>query len=407
MRELRLAGTFTLALIMLSIQSSGVGHVRAQAKQDSPLPTKEYFNFSPVDVEIPIAPTPVESGGKAHLAYELHITNFQSSDLGLVSVEVLNGTSPIASYNDEELIGRLFHVGVSGDLPDKRIIGGGMRLVVYIWLTVEKVAVPSALRHRFTFKVPKLDGSGEESYVEGAQIEVRKESPVVIAPPFRSGTWAAGNGPSNTNVHRRALNRVAGKARIPQRFAFDWLKLGDKAKGEDVGKLVHDDAKKNENWYDYGSEILAVADAVVSAVKDGIPENVPLSVKRAVPITLETIAGNYVFLDLGQNRFALYAHLQPGIRVKVGDKVRRGQVLGLLGNSGNSDSPHLHFHIVDGNSPLGAEGLPFVFESYEVLGVPNDLGLLTRDNGWAPQPGAAIEKCKNEMPLENMIIRVP
>src|SRR6266487_3886921 len=275
MRQLRFAGTSILTAIMLLTQFSGVRHVGAKATADLFVQAKTSLNFSPVDVEVPIAPTPVESGGRLHLAYELHITNFQSTDLGLISVEVLNGTSPIASYKDEQLVGRLFHVGVAGDLPDKRIIGGGMRVVVYIWLTVEKVAVPSTLRHQLTFKVPKLDGSGQESYVEGAQIEVRKESPVVITPPFRSGTWAAGNGPSNTSGHRRTLTRVDGKARIPQRFAFDWYKLGDKAKGEDDAKLVHDDPKKNENWYDYGTEILAVADAVVSAVKHDIPENVP------------------------------------------------------------------------------------------------------------------------------------
>lgn len=407
MRRPRLAGTFTLALVVFFTQSSCVRHVAAQATGGTSLQTRGISSFSPVDVEVPIAPTPFESGGKIHLAYELHMTNFQSSDLGLVSIEILNGTSLIASYKDEELIGRLFHVGVSGDLPDKRIIGGGMRVVVYIWLTVDRAAVPSRLRHQFTFKTPKLDGSGKETIVEGVEIEVRKESPVVITPPFRNGTWSAGNGPSNTSSHRRTLTRVDGKARIPQRFAFDWHKLGDKAKGEDEGKLVHDDPYKNENWYDYGAEVLAVADAVVSAVKDGIPENVPLSAKRALPITLETTAGNYVFLDLGHSHFALYAHLQPGIRVKVGDKVNRGQVLGLLGNSGNSDAPHLHFHIVEGNSPLGAEGVPFVFESYEVLGVLDDLGVLTRDNGWRPQPGATIEKRMKEMPLENMIIRFP
>jgi murein DD-endopeptidase MepM/ murein hydrolase activator NlpD len=282
-----------------------------------------------------------------------------------------------------------------------------MRIVVYVWLTVDDAAVPSLLRHEFAFRAPKLIGSDEERYVEGVQIEVRKQTPFVITPPFRNGTWAAGNGPSNSSIHRRNLNRVDGKVRISQRFAFDWFKLGDQAKGEHNGKLVHDDPYKNENWYDYGAEVIAVADAVVSAVKDGIPENVPLSGKRAVPITLETIAGNYVFLNLGHDHFALYAHLQPGIRVKAGDKVRRGQVLGRLGNSGNSDSPHLHFHIVDGNSPLGSEGLPFVFESYEVLGTLKDLGVLTRDNGWMPQPGATIEKRRKEMPLENMIIRVP
>ena len=195
---------------------------------------------------------------------------------------------------------------------------------------------------------------------------------------------------------------------MPQRFAFDWFKLGDKGKGEDDGKLVHDDPYKNENWYGYGAEIIAIADGTVSAVKDGIPDNLPLAKSRAVPITPETIAGNYVFLDLGHNRFALFAHLKPqSIRVQVGDRVRRGQLLGLLGDSGNADSPHLHFHLVNGNSPLGAEGLPFVFESYELLGVLNDLGILTRDKDWTPQPGTTVEKRTKEMPLENSIIRFP
>lgn len=59
-----------------------------------------------------------------------------------------------------------------------------------------------------------------------------------------------------------------------------------------------------------------------------------------MPITLETVGGNHVILDLGAGRYACYAHLQPGsIRVKPGDRVRTGQVLGLVGNSGNSTEP--------------------------------------------------------------------
>jgi len=92
---------------------------------------------------------------------------------------------------------------------------------------------------------------------------------------------------------------------------------------------------------------------------------------RAVPITLETIGGNHVILDLGGGRFTFYAHMQPAsLRVKVGEKVRRGQVLGLVGNSGNSTAPHLHFHLTDANSPLESEGLPYVFESFEQLAAP-------------------------------------
>ena len=120
----------------------------------------------------------------------------------------------------------------------------------------------------------------------------------------------------------------------------------------------------------YGEEVLAVADGVVSFVKDGIPENVPQAngeIKAAVPITRETIAGNHVAIDLGRGHYAFYAHLQPGrLRVKLGDRVKRGQVVGLLGNSGNAVGPHLHFHLCDRNALNACEGLPFVFDAFEI-----------------------------------------
>ena len=82
--------------------------------------------------------------------------------------------------------------------------------------------------------------------------------------------------------------------------------------------------------------------------------------------------------------------------MKLGDKVRRGQVLGLVGNSGNSTEPHLHFHIENGNSPLGAEGLPYSLASFEVVG-----------HGWGWKPTDASgpsETHKNEIPLENEVV---
>ena len=109
--------------------------------------------------------------------------------------------------------------------------------------------------------------------------------------------------------------------------------------------------------------------SVVVTTKDDIPQNVPGDNSRAVPMTIETIGGNHIILDLGQGRYAFYAHLQPGsLRVKEGDHVKRGRVLALVGNSGNSTEPHLHFHVSDGNSPLASEGVPYVLESFAVRG---------------------------------------
>jgi murein DD-endopeptidase len=150
------------------------------------------------------------------------------------------------------------------------------------------------------------------------------------------------------------------------------------------GRLFHGDSKSNANFYRYG-EVVAVAGGRVSDLKDGLPENVGSNEQGTRAIALENIAGNYLILDLGQGRFALYAHLQPGsLRVKLGDKVKVDQVLARLGNSGNSDAPHLHIQLMDANSPLDAEGLPYELETFTQLCVIDDPAVL--DRGQARRP---------------------
>ena len=204
-----------------------------------------------------------------------------------------------------------------------------------------------------------------------------------IAAPLRGDNWLAGNGPSNSSGHRRALIPVDGRAQIAQRFAIDWVRQNAD------GKTFTGDPKDNKNYRAYGNDALAVADGIVTEIKDGIPENIPGKDSRAVPITLETVAGNHVILDIGHGRYAFYAHLQPGSpKVKVGDHVKRGQVLGLVGNSGNSTEPHLHFHLSNGNSPLGSEGIPYALESFEAK----------------PKAGAPATKHRMEIPTGNEIV---
>src|SRR6185503_14982363 len=356
----------------------------------------------PIEIAVPTAPIPVRGAGSTHLFYELHLTNFRNTPVELTRIEVLAGndtSGTLAIYSGQEVASRLFRPGSPPTLPDKHVIAGGMRAIVMLQLTIEgNRPVPSQLRHRLTFSVQTPGAPPVEQTMDLPRVTVGSQQPLVIDPPLRGGDWLAANGPSNTAGHRRALLVVNGTPRIAQRLAIDWIKLGP------GGRVAHDDRARNENWFGYGEEVMAVADGTVIATKDGIPENVPMSDKRAVPITLDTLAGNLVVVDIGNGRYATFAHLIPkSLRVSVGAKVRRGQVLGLLGNSGNSDAPHLHFHITDGPSPMGSEGVPYIFESVQYRGNVASLDKLVADEPWIPQGGTVVRT--REIPMENAVVR--
>jgi hypothetical protein len=159
--------------------------------------------------------------------------------------------------------------------------------------------------------------------------------------------------------------------------------------------------ERNEGSVGYGAEILAVADGIVVSVRDGIPDNEkPWPGVRSVPMnTFENVGGNNVLLDIGGGNYASYSHLKPGsIRVREGEVVEKGQVLALLGNSGNSDGPHLHFHIVDSKQQAG-EGQPFVLEEYRYHG--------TWVSGQKWTPSAEPTTRQMEMPGEAAVISFP
>ncbi len=357
----------------------------------------------PAVLEVPFAPIPVKAMDKTNLAYELHITNFSRTNLVLTAVEVLADDAQktsLASYRDAELLKRLVVISPNADSPEKNLLGGGQRAIVFLMISTDASNMPTALRHHLFFKPTAADSGDKEQTVEGMRVAVQKGKSLVIGAPLR-GRWLAANGFSNDTGHRRAEIPIDGEARIAQRFATDWVKLGDD------GLIARNgDLSQNANYYTYGAEALAVADGVVVGVKDGIPENVPQTKVRAVPITLETIPGNHVLLDIGGGRFALYAHFQPNsLKVKVGDKVKLGQVLGLVGNSGNSDLPHLHFHIGNAASGLAAEGVPYVLKSFLMQGVVKSNADIVK-SGFKPD-AKAESKRQMEIPIQNVVVVFP
>src|SRR5690606_36874965 len=93
----------------------------------------------------------------------------------------------------------------------------------------------------------------------------------------------------------------------------------------------------------------------------------------------EMATGNCVSLDIGGGKFVFYEHLKPGsVSVVKGQRVRKGDTIDALGFTGQSTGPHLHFHLAGKNSPLGAEGIPFVFGVFENLGGFSDFRDLGR-----------------------------
>jgi murein DD-endopeptidase MepM/ murein hydrolase activator NlpD len=126
---------------------------------------------------------------------------------------------------------------------------------------------------------------------------------------------------------------------------------------------------KNESYFCYDKPIYSVAAGKVVQVLDGLAENVPHSGKYAIPIDFVTAGGNHVVVEIAPDRYVLYAHMRPGsVRVKLGDAVNVGDVLGHVGNTGSSTEPHLHMHIDDQPSFLAGNGVPYEFASGDASG---------------------------------------
>ena len=139
------------------------------------------------------------------------------------------------------------------------------------------------------------------------------------------------------------------------RYAYDFVPV------DAQGRMFHGSGADNHDYPGFGTDLLAAGDGRIAALEGGRPDDRHFD-ESELPRNRMALFGNYLVIDHGRGEYSLYAHLQQGsVRVKVGDRVRRGDVVARLGASGSAMFPHLHYELQDGPDAL-AEGLPSAFD---------------------------------------------
>ena len=306
---------------------------------------------------------PFIGDGTAHVAYELYLSNFGKTAARIRALRVRgSGGASFDSTIDGDALKASFIVISSRDhmKPQDPVLAPGEEGIIFVFLNFGSRETPSELVNSLVVEADTSPDNVQLIPLAALQLQKTAEAPI-IDEPFSGNRWQAANGPSNTSLHRRSIIILDGQARSPERYAIDWIKLGDD------GNTFSGDEFQNSSYHAYDTPITAVADGRAVTVIDGIPENVPHRDKLAVELSLANIAGNNVVEDIGGGRYVGYAHFRPGtITVKTGDTIKRGQVIGKLGNSGNSSEPHLHTQICDGPTFLMCNGMPMQYRDMMV-----------------------------------------
>ncbi len=196
------------------------------------------------------------------------------------------------------------------------------------------------------------DGAIADFFIRPAEpaTSVIYETKTQLHLPF-AGEWYVTAGGRTVEQNQHSMD-------YSNRFAYDLVRADELERPEP--------RTRNEDFTTWRQAILAPAPGRVAAVRDGVPDNAApgeMNDDRSV------IAGNFVSIDHGNGEFSVLGHLQMGsVRVAVGDRLERGEVVGLAGNSGRSNGPHLHYNLQDRATPNRGKSLPAQFVELMVDG---------------------------------------
>jgi Peptidase family M23 len=357
-------------------------------------------NLTPLLLAVQDAPVPfMGSDGRVHLVYELGMTNFSSAEIAVEKVEVVSDGVVLQTLDTAAVAGRLQPAGRRESVGT---LGKSTRALLFLNIAIAPgTKVPVELSHRIMMRVSAAPIGHQEFAESGGVTTVDKRSVASIGPPLRGERYISADSCCDATRHTRAALPVNGRVWIAQRYAVDWEQLNSS------DRIYTGPREKLESYSIFGQPVLAVANALVLSVTDGLPEQTPGS--YPTNIALDAADGNSIVLDLGHQRYALYAHLQPGsIKVRPGERVRLGQVMGLVGDTGNSIVPHLHFQVTDGPLSLSSNGLPYEISEFEIAGrTPGTAAFDEAESNGTPLAVVAVsppQAVRQALPLDQLIL---
>lgn len=357
-------------------------------------------NMTPLLLGVQDAPTPFRgSDGRLHLVYELGITNFSSAEIAIEKVEVVGDGATLQTLDTAAVAEHLQPAGMREAVGT---LAKSTHALLFFNVTLAPGAkIPSELLHRVALRVSAAPVGHQEFSESGGAITVDRRAVASIGPPLGGERYISADSCCDAVRHTRAALPVNGRVWVAQRYAVDWEQT------DASGRIYAGPREKLESYAIFGQPVLAVANAVVVSVIDGEPEQTPGN--YPTNIALDKADGNSVILDLGNQRYALYAHMQPGsIKVRRGEKVRLGQLIGLVGDTGNSIVPHLHFQVTDGPSSLSSNGFPYEISGFQVTGTT--AGTKAFDEAETNGTPLAVtqvvppQAVKGAMPLDQLIV---
>lgn len=360
-------------------------------------------------------PGPVEmTDGKVHLTYELVLTNVAPAPVRVDRIELHDAaTSALVPGTTGRVDLTPLQVGTEAEGVSDPGAGNTSVTIAptttYIaWVDVvfpERSAVPATIEHVVSGAVLAPNAPPAPVQMRLGRTDPATDGPVVVGAPVPAGTWYMSEGCCAEDTHhRRGFEPINGVLAVPQRYAIDFFKLDDQHRTW-VG-----DPSKLGSYLSYQQPILSAAAGVVVAAQDGLANNTEIPNPTNMATIKETV-GNHVIVEISQGVYVLYAHMDPGsVAVRVGDRVTRGQQLGLIGSSGISTTPHLHFQILSTPTYFPADSKPYAFDSFTLLGRitarlwDDNLGLLP--TGALPFQAANPSPARtNELPLDRDVVQ--